>query len=164
MSAASWRWIFFVNLPVGMLAIALAVRLLPGSSPRSGQRLDAWGVAMLSGGLARFLYGIAQTGQHAQAITPSAVGPMAAGAVLIGLFVRHALRVPHPLLDVRLFRQRGFATGGPTNLLVGVALFGVALLLPLYFEIVRGRSPFETGLLLAPQGLGAALSISLAGT
>jgi EmrB/QacA subfamily drug resistance transporter len=162
-SAASWRWIFFVNLPVGLVAIVLAVRLLPAAPPRPGHRLDMAGAVLLSGGLALFLYGLAQTSQHAQLATPSSLGPMVAGAVLVGMFVCHALRVPHPLLDVRLFRQRGFAAGAAANLVVGVALFGVGLLLPLYFEIVRGASPLKTGLLLAPQGLGAALSISLAG-
>jgi EmrB/QacA subfamily drug resistance transporter len=162
-SAVSWRWIFFVNLPVGLLAIALAVRLLPATVPAPGQRLDVRGLVLLSGGLALFLYGLAQTSQHVRAATPSALGPMTVGAVLVGLFARHALRVNNPLIDLRLFRHRGFATGAAANLVIGTALFGVALLLPLYFEIVRGRSPFDTGLLLAPQGLGAALSISLAG-
>jgi EmrB/QacA subfamily drug resistance transporter len=161
--AASWRWIFFVNLPVGLIAVALAVRLLPADAPRPGQRLDVRGALLLPGGLALFLYGVAQTSQHARLMAPAALGPMAAGAVLMGLFARHALRVPRPLIDVRLFRRRGFATGGAVNFVLGTALFGVALLLPLYFEIVRGRSPLQTGLLLAPQGFGAAIMISLAG-
>jgi len=161
--AASWRWIFFVNLPVGLLAIVLAVRLLPAGGRRAAQRLDVPGVVVLSGGLALFLYGLAETGQHAQVATPSALGPMAAGAVAVALFAWRALRVPNPLIDLRLFRQRGFATGTAVNLVLGVALFGVALLLPLYFELLRGRTPVQTGLLLAPQGLGAAVTISLAG-
>jgi EmrB/QacA subfamily drug resistance transporter len=161
--AASWRWIFLVNLPVGLVAFALAVRLLPAGTPRPGQHLDVPGAVLLSGGLALFLYGLAQTSQHTQALTPAAVGPMAGGAALVALFVRHALRAANPLIDVRLFRQRGFAAGAAANFVLGTALFGVALLLPLYFEIVRGRSPQQTGLLLAPQGLGAAIAISLAG-
>jgi EmrB/QacA subfamily drug resistance transporter len=161
--AASWRWIFFVNLPVGLIAIALAVRLLPASQPRPGQRLDVIGAVLLSGGLALFLFGLAQTSQHSQLATASAIGPMAAGAAAVGLFVWHALRSDSPLLDLRLFRQRGFATGAAANFVLGTALFGVALLLPLYFEVVRGRSPLQTGLLLAPQGFGAAMTISLAG-
>jgi EmrB/QacA subfamily drug resistance transporter len=162
--AASWRWIFFVNLPVGLLAVALAVRLLPAGAHHHGtQRLDVPGAALLSGGLALVLYGLAETGQHAQLATPSALGPMAAGAVALALFGRRALRVPNPLIDLRLFRQRGFAAGTAVNLVLGVALFGVALLLPLYFELLRGRTPVQTGLLLAPQGLGAAVTISLAG-
>ncbi|MGH3229651.1 MAG: DHA2 family efflux MFS transporter permease subunit [Streptosporangiaceae bacterium] len=165
--AASWRWIFFVNLPVGLLAVALAVRLLPAGGPRRvhrrAQRLDVPGAVLLSGGLALFLYGLAETGQHARVATPSALGPMAAGAVAVALFAWRALRVPNPLIDLRLFRQRGFATGTAVNLVLGVALFGLALLLPLYFELLRGRTPVQTGLLMAPQGLGAALTISLAG-
>lgn len=161
--AASWRWIFFVNLPVGLIAIALAVRLLPATAPRAGQPLDVGGVVLLSGGLALFLYGLAQTSQHSQPAAPGALVPMIAGAALVAWFVRHALRAAHPLIDVRLLRQRGFATGAAVNFVLGTALFGVALLLPLYFEILRGRSPLQTGLLLAPQGLGAAVTISLAG-
>ena len=161
--AASWRWIFFVNPPVGLLAIALAARLLPAAGTRSARRLDVPGAVLLSGGLALFLYGLAESGQHAQWTAPAALGPMTAGAVLVALFVRHAGRVPDSLIDLRLFRHRGFATGAAVNFVLGTALFGVALLLPLYFQILRGRSPLETGLLLAPQGLGAAISISLAG-
>jgi EmrB/QacA subfamily drug resistance transporter len=161
--AASWPWIFFVNLPVGLAAIALAARLLPASPPRPGQRLDAGGVVLLSGGLALFLYGLAEVAGHAQATAPGALLPMVGGAVMVAMFVRHALRVPEPLLDLRLLRERGFATGAAANFVVGTALFGALLLLPLYFEIVRGLSPLRTGLLLVPQGLGAALSISVAG-
>src|SRR5215831_10801287 len=161
--AASWRWIFFVNLPVGLLAIVLAVRLLPATAPRPGQHLDVRGAVLLPGGLALFLYGLAQISQHSQLTAPGALGPMITGAVLIAWFVRHALRAAHPLIDVRLLRQRGFATGTAVNFVLGTALFGVALLLPLYFEILRGRTPLQTGLLLAPQGLGAAVAITLAG-
>jgi EmrB/QacA subfamily drug resistance transporter len=161
--AASWRWIFFVNLPVGLVAIALAVRLLPAGGRRSTQRLDVPGAVLLSGGLALFLYGLAEIGQHARLVAPAALGPMAAGAVALALFAWRALRVPNPLIDLRLFRQRGFAAGTAVNFVLGTALFGVALLLPLYFELLRGRSPVQTGLLLAPQGLGAAVTISLAG-
>jgi EmrB/QacA subfamily drug resistance transporter/deazaflavin-dependent oxidoreductase (nitroreductase family) len=162
-SAASWRWIFFVNLPVGAAAIAAAVALLPADGPRRSQRLDVRGVVLLSGGLATFLYGLAETSRHAQPTAPGALLPMLAGALLVALFIQHALRVPQPLIDLRLFRNRGFTAGTLVNLVVGTALFGVALLLPLYYEIVRGRSPLDTGLLLAPQGVGAAASISLAG-
>ena len=143
--AASWRWIFFVNLPVGLLAIALAVRLLPAAGARSAQRLDVPGAVLLPGGLALILYGLAEAGQHAQWTAPAALGPMAAGAAAVALFVRHALRVPNPLIDVRLFRRRGFATGTAVNFVLGTALFGVALLLPLYFEILRGPARCRPG-------------------
>ena len=160
---ASWRWIFFVNLPVGLVAIVLAARLLPASRGGAAQRLDVPGAVLLSGGLALFLYGLAEAGQHTSWTAPAALGPMTAGAVAIVLFGWHARRAASPLIDLRLLRHRGFATGTAVNFVLGTALFGVALLLPLYLEILRGRSPLQTGLLLAPQGLGAAVSISLAG-
>ncbi|HEY3953505.1 MAG TPA: DHA2 family efflux MFS transporter permease subunit [Streptosporangiaceae bacterium] len=171
--AVSWRWIFFVNLPVGLLAIVLAARLLPAArgagrgaergAERRAQRLDVPGAVLLSGGLALFLYGLAEAGQHARWTAPAALAPMAAGAAAIVAFGWWSRRVPNPLIDLRLLRHRGFATGTAVNFVLGTALFGVALLLPLYFQILRGRSPLQTGLLLAPQGLGAAIAIGLAG-
>jgi len=161
--AASWRWIFFVNLPVGLVAVVLAARLLPVSPRRPGQRLDVRGAMLLSGGLALFLYGLAEVASQAEVSAPGALWPMVGGVAMVALFARHALRAPEPLLDLRLFRERGFASGAAANFVIGTALFGAALLLPLYFEVVRGESPFDTGLLIVPQGLGAALSISVAG-
>ena len=161
--AASWRWIFFVNLPVGALAFLLALRLLPSPPRTPHDRLDALGLALLSGGIAVFVYGLAEVGRHG---TPTAAVPLAAllgGIVLVALFAAHALRSASPLLDVRLFARRGFGIAAATNLVLGVALFGVALLLPLYFQILRGESPLGTGLLLIPQGAGAAAAISIAG-
>ena len=161
--AVSWRWIFFVNLPVAGVAFLLAIKLLPSVPRRGEQRLDALGSLLLPGGTALFLWGLAEVGQQG---TLSAAWPLTAlliGLVLVACFVVHALRTTNPLIDVRLFAKRGLATAAATNLTLGIALFGVALLLPLYFQIIRGRSPLDTGLLLIPQGLGAACAISLAG-
>ena len=82
---------------------------------------------------------------------------------MVAGFCWYARRVPKPLIDLQLLRRRGFAAAAAANLMLGIALFGVALLLPLYLEIVRGQSPLRTGLLLIPQGLGAALAMPLAG-
>jgi EmrB/QacA subfamily drug resistance transporter len=161
--AASWRWIFFVNLPVGALALLLAVRLLPSTPRRPPRRLDTLGLALLSGGIAVFTYGLAEVGQKGTPAAALPLGMLLGGAALIALFVAHALRDADPLLDVRLFARRGFGTAAATNFVLGVALFGVALLLPLYFQVVRGESPLVTGLLLIPQGAGAAVAISIAG-
>jgi EmrB/QacA subfamily drug resistance transporter len=164
LGATSWRWMFLINLPVGGLALALAARLLPVVPRPPRQRLDALGLVLLCGGVAVFVYGLAEIGQRGTLAAGLPLGTLLAGLVLVGLFVWHALRVAHPLIDVRLFAQRGFATAAATNLVLGVALFGAALLLPLYFQIVRGASPLLTGLLLIPQGLGAACAITLAGS
>jgi Na+/melibiose symporter-like transporter len=109
------------------------------------------------------VYGLAQVGRHGSIAAAEPLAFLAGGIALVALFVVHALRAEHPLLDVRLFAGRGFRTAAATNLVLGIALFGVALLLPLYFQLVRGQSPLHTGLLLIPQGAGAAVAISIAG-
>jgi EmrB/QacA subfamily drug resistance transporter len=157
-SGASWRWIFFVNLPVGAAALALALWLLP-DTPRRPAKLDLPGLVLLSGGIAVFLYGLAKVGDGGTV----PVATMTAGLALVAAFCWYALRARQPLLDIRLLRRRGFAAGAAANLMLGIALFGVALLLPLYLEIIRGRTPVQTGLLLIPQGLGAALAMPTAG-
>jgi EmrB/QacA subfamily drug resistance transporter/deazaflavin-dependent oxidoreductase (nitroreductase family) len=160
---SSWRWIFFVNLPVGVLALALAVKLLPAVPRPPAPRLDVPGVLLLCGGIATFIYGLAEVGQKGRLTAAEPVTALAIGSILIAAFVIYALRARNPLLDVRLFANRGFASGAAANFVLGVALFGVALLLPLYFQILRDRTPLETGLLMIPQGLGAAITISIAG-
>jgi EmrB/QacA subfamily drug resistance transporter len=162
----SWRWIFLVNLPIGAIGLVLAARLLPrgraeglGAGPG---RLDWRGLLLLSPGVALVVFGLSEVSTHGS-ISLSGVGPSVAGLALVAAFVVHAWHAPAPLVDVRLFRERGFAAAGATVFLVGAALFGALLLLPLYFQIARGQSPLEAGLLMAPQGLGAALGMNRAG-
>jgi EmrB/QacA subfamily drug resistance transporter len=162
--SVSWRWIFFVNLPVGAVALVLARWLLPAVPAQRRVRLDILGLALLSGGIAVLLYGLGRIGSGGASHSAVPLAAIATGLALVASFCIHALRTPQPLIDVRLFARRGFSAAALTNLVLGTALFGVALLLPLYFEIVRGRTPLETGLLLIPQGLGAALAMPVAGS
>ncbi len=158
----SWRWIFYVNIPIGIVAILAAVRFLPERREHGDAgRLDVRGLVLLSPGLALLVYGLAQAGQGSPA---SVLVPMGVGASLVAGFVWHALRSRiTPLIDVRLFRDRSFSASAVTTFLFGASLFGGMLLLPLYYQVVRGRSALEAGLLMAPQGLGAALVMPLAG-
>ena len=87
--------------------------------------------------------------------------PLLAGLVLIALFVIRALHIERPLLDVRLFANRAFAAASLTTFCLGAALFGAMILMPLYFQTVRGEDAVHTGLLLAPQGIGAAIAMAL---
>jgi EmrB/QacA subfamily drug resistance transporter len=161
---ASWRWIFFVNLPVGVLALALAWRILPGSAPRPGGRLDLRGLALLPPGLALLVYGMSEAGARGGFGSGRALTGISAGLVLVAAFAVHAWRRGSAaLIDVTLFARRGFAGAALTNLLVGVALFGALVLLPLYYQVVRGETALSTGLLLVPQGIGAALAMPVAG-
>jgi EmrB/QacA subfamily drug resistance transporter len=162
-SGASWRWVFYVNVPVSVAASLAAVRVLPRSTPSRVQRLDWPSVVLLPGGIAIALYGLAEVGQKDTLASAVPLTALIVGGCLIAGFVVRALRTANPLIDVRLIGTRGFATSAATNFVLGVALFAVALLLPLYFQIVRGRTPLQTGLLLIPQGLGAACAIVPAG-
>jgi EmrB/QacA subfamily drug resistance transporter len=163
-NAASWRWIFFLNLPIGAVAIAAAIRLLPESKPQLGQRLDLRGLALLSPGIALFLYGISEAGNSGGFGSALTVATAVTGLGLVALFVLHALRRGRDaLIDLSLFRRRGFATAAAANFLLLGALMGSLLLLPLYYQLVRGQTPVRVGLLLAPQGIGAALAMPLAG-
>jgi EmrB/QacA subfamily drug resistance transporter len=161
---ASWRWIFFVNLPVGALALLLALRLLPPTPPQPAERLDLTGLAFLPPGLALSVYGLSEIGNHGTVAGATTIVPLVGGVALLALFVPHALRRgPDALLDLTLLRRRGFATACATTLFLGIALFGSLILLPLYYQLVRGETALQTGLLLMPQGLGAALAMPFAG-
>jgi EmrB/QacA subfamily drug resistance transporter len=158
----SWRWIFFINLPIGLIALVCALRVLPKDRPEPSERLDLLGLVLLSPSLAAIIYGLAQTNAHGFG-SVQVLLPALAGIVVLGLFVRHALRTPEPLIDLRLFLNRTFTTASMTLVLMVISVFGAMLLMPLYFQAVRGESALQSGLLLAPQGIGAMLMMPLAG-
>ncbi|WP_231379334.1 DHA2 family efflux MFS transporter permease subunit [Candidatus Solirubrobacter pratensis] len=161
---ASWRWIFFVNVPVGAVALVLAARVLPGVEAASARaRLDVRGLLMLSPGLAALVYALSEVGIQGGLGETRVLVALVAGVVLLGLVARHGLRGNGTLIDLGLFRDRAFAAASGTVFIFGVSLFGAMLILPLYYQVVRGQSALEAGLLLAPQGLGAAIAMPIAG-
>ena len=122
------------------------------------------GLLLLSPGIAVFLYGMSEAGGHGGFGNPRTIVAVLAGLVLIGLFLWHAaVRGGQALIDVSLLRRRVFGAAAAVNLLLMVALFGSLILIPLYFQQVRHEGAVAIGLLLAPQGLGAALALPLAG-
>jgi EmrB/QacA subfamily drug resistance transporter len=162
--SVSWRWIFYVNVPIAVVSLFLAARVLRDDQGRADAgRLDWTGVALLSPGLAGLVLGLSETQSHNGVGAPIAFGPILAGAVLVALFVRHALRARRPLIDVRLFRSRAFRAAAATTFLLGTALFGAMLVIPLYYQVARGQSALDAGLLMAPQGIGAALAMPFTG-
>ncbi len=160
----SWRWIFFVNVPIGAVALVMAYKLLPYSPPRKGERLDVMGLAMLSPGLALVVFGLSETSAQGGLSYIGAWGPIALGLGFVAAFVWHALHTKvTPLLDLNLFRAPGFSAAAVTVLLMAAAFFGSLIILPLYLQVDRGESTLATGLLLAPQGIGAALVMPISG-
>jgi EmrB/QacA subfamily drug resistance transporter len=158
---AGWQWIFLVNVPIGITAVLAARRLLPRDVPEEAGKLDALGFALAGLGVVGVTYGLAETGTAGSMVAASALVPLLVGLVLLALFVLRALRIERPLLDVRLFADRAFSAAAVTTFCLGAALFGAMILMPLYFQTVRGESAVATGLLLAPQGIGAAIAMQL---
>lgn len=160
----SWEWIFYVNVPIGIVGIAMGLRLLPrvAAGPRP-PRLDVLGLLLLSPGAAVLVFGLSEVATEGTVTAPIAWVPMVIGVVLIAAFVVHALHAEHPLIDVRLFTSTAFSAAAATTFAVGAALFGALLLLPLYFQLARGQTPLDAGLLMAPQGIGAALVMPITG-
>ena len=161
-----WRWIFLFNIPFCLVGGYLAWRNLPEDGPRPGTRprLDVVGMLLLSPGIAAVIYGLTQLG-GSDGFASLKVGlPLIAGLVLLVGYVGWALRRgPAALLDIRLLRHRALASSSTLVFLTGAALYGAMLLMPLYWQQVRGESALGAALLLIPQGLGTLLSRSLAG-
>jgi EmrB/QacA subfamily drug resistance transporter len=159
----TWRWIFYVNLPIGLIAVVAALRVLPNVARQRTESLDFLGLALMATGLPLVTYGLAEIGSTGGFTSVKVIVPLLLGAVLVAAFVLHALRVPRPLLNVRLYRMPTFSSASVAMFFVGAALFGGMILLPLYWQSVRHEDVVVTGLLTAPQGFGAALAMPLAG-
>ena len=160
----SWRWIFFINLPVGILAILLATWLLPRDEPREARRpFDFLGFALLSPGLVLLLHSLEQLSSR-----PAARGlnvlELAASLALLAGFRRRGLDPSgHPLLDLKLFRVPSFAAAAGTQFMANAIAYGGQMLMPLYLLTVRNLTPSQAGMVLIPGGLGAFCSYPLMG-
>ncbi len=159
----SWRWIFFINVPIGAAALVMSLRVLPRDRPSLSERLDLVGLLLLSPGLALMIFGLAKSASKGSFSDPIVWVPALIGFALLGAFVWHALRTPHALLDLRLYKNHAFANSSITLVLMIISVFGAMLLLPLYLQNVRGETALQSGLLLAPQGLGAMLVMPISG-
>jgi len=162
---ASWHWIFLINVPVGAAALVYAALALPKDEVHPSESFDFLGMLLLSPGLAAFLYGISSIPAAGTVWAGKVLIPAVIGLVLIAAFVPWALssRNRHPLVELRLFRNRNMTVAVITMSLFAMAFFGASLLFPLYFQQVRGETALTAGLLLAPQGLGAMLTMPPAG-
>src|SRR3954470_6220332 len=152
--SASWRLIFFLNLPIGAVTLALAARVLSREAPSGVGPLDLRGAFLISPGLALIVLGLSAAG---------AWPALPVGVILVAAFAVHAVRVEHPLIDLRILRDRTVAAATATVLLFAGAFFGSLLLLALYFQLARGLSALDAGLLLLPQAIGAMLTMPVAG-
>ena len=151
---ASWRWLFFVNVPVGILALLLASRFLPDDRSQTRARpLDLAGLALLSPAMVLFLYGSDHLEERAGDVA------LAGAVALLLCFIRSATRKgPDALIDLQLFRNKVFPVAAITQFLANGISFAGQMLIPFFLIRACGRSPGITGLLMMPLGLGMACS------
>jgi EmrB/QacA subfamily drug resistance transporter len=147
---ASWPWLFYVNLPVGLLAVILAVVLLPAEKISARKRpFDLLGFILISPGLACVLYGIEQTSHH------EGNGFLVGGLLLLGAFIWHAIRLKSKaLIDLALFKIQIFTVATVTQFLSNGVMYAGQFLVPLYLTLGCGLSAEKIGWLMAPFGLG----------
>jgi EmrB/QacA subfamily drug resistance transporter len=164
-SNISWRWIFYVNVPMCLIGLVLAWRILPASRPQGGaQRIDLVGLLLLPPALVGLLYGLAEVSSDGGFGHAGVIIPLIGGAVLLGAYCGHALRTSAtPMVDLKLFRSRTFTGASTLLFLAGLSIYGAMLLLPLYFQQVRGDTALVAGLLMVPQGIGSIAPRTLAG-
>jgi EmrB/QacA subfamily drug resistance transporter len=162
LSPGAWRWIFFINIPIGVLAVVLGQIVLEPDQSQPTHRMDWLGMLLLSPGLALLIYGLAESSPYGFS-SPRAWAPVLVGALLIAGFFAHSWRSDAPLIDIRTFVHSTAGAAAGLFLLFAIAFFGALLLVPLYYQSVRGADALTAGLLLMPQGLGAMLTMPIAG-
>ncbi len=159
-----WEWIFYVNIPIGVLGVSLASLWLKESRSPRKPRVDVLGILFSTVGFGAILYGASIAGEQGVGWgDPSVLISFAVGVLGLLAFVVTELRVADPLLDLRLFRIRNFLIANIVGWVGIIALFGAEFLLPLYLQILRGKSAFDTGLILLPLAIASGFATPIAG-
>ena len=156
----SWRGIFFVNVPIGILLLALGWRLIRETGRKPAERIDVRGLVLLAGVMLTAMYGMTNLGHGVT--SPWFLTPVLAAAVLAWVFVRHTVRASAPFIPMRLLRGRGFGAMNVLNLLFGGAAIGFGALVPLYAETRFHLDPLEAGTVLTARGAGVICVAALA--
>ena len=154
----SWRWLFLVNVPITLGGMAAAIRVLPADHPEPGNRpkLDAVGLTLLSPGVVATIYGLTNISKPGGAGRTDFWLPIVLGLALVAAFAGWAVhRRERALVDLALLRHRNLSLSAVLLMLTGAAIYGSMLLLPLYWQELRGESALGAGLILIPQGVGA---------
>jgi EmrB/QacA subfamily drug resistance transporter len=159
-NSLGWRWIFYVNIPVTVIALLLAFWGIPEGSPtEEKQPLDIIGILLLSPAFALLIYGIARIASHGGLNSTAVFIPTVAGLLVMAAFILYALNTKiSPVLDLHLFQSRNFSATSVLLFMSGIITNGGMLLLPLFYQQVRGENVLYAGLMLIPQGVGMLLT------
>ena len=158
-----WRWVFYVNLPLGLIALVLIGFLLPRLAGHGRVRIDWLGIALLIAGVLPVLIGLTWAGLTYPWGSPQVIGALVVGAVLLVAFAIWENHAPEPILTLHLFENRAFTVAVILSFLVGGALFGALTFLPLFAQGVLGYSAQDSGLVLAPLMVGFVLGSLVGG-
>ena len=152
---ADWRWVFFVSLPVGVVAlvVVLATLRIP-PHPERGRDVDYTGAGLLAAGVACVLLGTVRAGEQSPGGAAEIAVLFAVGFATLGLLAWHERRAPNPIVPVSLFRLRTFSAAVCASFAVGVGMFGAIMFVPLFVQGVLGGSATNAGLVLTPLMLG----------
>ncbi len=168
LTGLSWRWLFLINVPIGIVGLILAVLFINDDRPRRDAprpRLDVVGAVLLVPALTGLLYGLSNTHADGGFSRPDVLIPFIGGAILLaGFFVWATRRAGAALVDVGLLAVRSVRVSSITLTFVGAALFAGSFLLPLYFQTLRGYSALDAALLLIPQGVGTLVARFVVGS
>ncbi len=154
---ASWRWVFYVNVPIGIVALVVINRVLHLDQVHRAAKIDFAGSLLLVGGVSLFLIAVQDTGTHA-GLTSQATTLGVLGLLFIGAFILWERRATEPVLPLRLFGNSVFTVSSALSLITGASMFGALIFLPQYLQIVRHISPTISGLRLLPMLAGLLLT------
>jgi EmrB/QacA subfamily drug resistance transporter len=153
-----WRWVFYINLPIGLIALFVTASVLNLPFHRQEHRIDYPGAALLVAGVGALLLVTVWGGREYEWGSPLIMGLAIAGLALVGIFLWWESRIEEPILPLRLFRDRTFSLTSAAGFIVGLAMFGGIVFLPLFLQIVIGASATNSGLLLTPMMLGVIIA------
>jgi EmrB/QacA subfamily drug resistance transporter len=159
----TWRWIFFINLPLGIVAMAVIAATMPAISTRRQHRIDYAGAALLAVALSAIVLVTDFGGTRYEWSSPLVVGMIAAGVVALAVFVGVERRAAEPVLPLHLFRNATFTVTSGIGLVAGFAMFGSVTYVPVFLQVVKGSSPTESGLQLVPMMAGMLASSIVSG-
>ncbi|MEO5534603.1 MAG: MDR family MFS transporter [Pseudolysinimonas sp.] len=159
-----WPWLFWVNVPVCIAGLVLAALFLPKDNGLTKTHFDLVGFLLLAPGLVAVLYGLSNAGKEGAFTRFDVDGPLIGGLILVAAFTMWALRHKgRALLDLQLLKYRPLSSAATVQFFAGLSLFGAMLLVPLYFQELRGTTALNAGLILAAQGAGALATRSFIG-
>ena len=150
----SWRWIFFVNIPIGVLLLLLGTLILPkGKAPEGKRSLDLAGAGLFSGAIVSILYGLTAWANNPGQIGPLTWGLFVVGIIFIYLFARHESKTTQPMIELKLLKWRPFLAANIYNFMFGFAVLGFFSFIPLYATYAYGMTAEQSGLILTPRSI-----------